>query len=203
MLPVLMLAAATAQLATPQPAKPIITLQDYPEDAVEREMQGAVLFDVYVDPLGKPLGCKVERVFETDFGAVTCRKVQRTTFKPARDAEGNPAYGRFQSILNFWLPDVEGKFKYPLARLPDLSFTVKPSPALGPSRVVKLAAQIGVDGKVTECAPGGDKADVVWATAACSRLKLEWKDEPLQDARGTKRAYVREIIVAFVPDKAS
>ncbi len=194
----LIMVAAAAQLAAPQPKEAFITLEDYPTSAMAKNQHGAVIFNLVTDPRGKPLKCAVESIKDTDFGALVCKKAMRARFQPATDRSGAPVHGVFHSVMNFWLPDERGSDKYPYAATPDLAVTVQSSPN-GP-REGKLAVLFDASGKPSDCAPDAGEESAAQSKAACDFLLGQWNGGPLKGAEGLSVPHVRNMKIAFVPD---
>ncbi len=157
----LLLAAASALPVPPQPpASGLITQADYPAEALRGERQGAVLFNLFVDPRGKALNCAVEEVYDADFSRIVCAKVRQATFRPAMNRDGKPAYGFIRTVANIWLP--------PGGKRRDLSDRAVAGPVLlGEARPglltarrdVRLAVVVNGKGGIADCAPASEQAD--------------------------------------------
>ncbi len=204
MVAIFLLAAASALPVPPQPPMPgLITPEDYPADALRGEKQGAVLFNLFVDPRGKALNCAVETVYDADFSRLVCQKVLQATFRPATDREGKPAYGFIRTVANVWLPQAGKETAYPIETLPDLSFWVKPVRGLTERRDVKLAVVVDGKGGIADCAPASEGTDSRLVDAACAQLKSQWTGAQLEYPQGTRMSYVRELTVSFEPEGAT
>jgi len=194
----LMIAAAAAQLTAPQPREAFITLEDYPAAAMARNQHGAVIFNLVTDPRGKPLKCAVESIKDTDFGALVCKKAMRARFEPATDRTGTPVHGVFHSVMNFWMPDERGSDNYPYVATPDLAVTVQG----GTASEVKLAVLFDERGKPVDCAADTSEKAAAQSKAACDFLLGQWTGGPLKGAEDLAVPHVRNMKIAFVPERA-
>ena len=199
-----LLAAASALPLSPQPpTSGVISSQDYPAEVLRGEKQGAVLFNMYVDPRGKPLSCNVEEVYDADFSKIACARAMRTTFRPATNRDGQPVFGYFRTVSNFWLPESGKASAYPIKPLPDLSFSVKPAPGLTARRDVTVALIVNGEGEIADCAPGGEGTEKRLTDAACAQLKAQWTGEQLEYPQGSLKSYVRALTVSFEPESVA
>jgi len=194
----LMIAAAAAQLTAPQPREAFITLEDYPAKALSRHQHGAVIFNLVTDPRGKPLKCTVESIKETDFGALVCKKAMRARFEPATNGNGAPVHGVFRSVMNFWLPDERGSDNYPYVATPDLAVTVQG----GTAGEVKLAVLFDERSKPVDCVPDAGEKAVAQSKVACDFLLRQWSGAPLKGTEDLSVPHVRNMKIAFVPERA-
>lgn len=89
----------------------IVTSDDYPPQALDKNEQGSVGILVRVDSKGAVADCVVEKSSgSAALDAQTCRLVWlRAKFKPARDASGEPVEGSYQQTITWligedWVP---------------------------------------------------------------------------------------------------
>ncbi|WP_324749865.1 TonB family protein [Sphingomonas sp. LY54] len=176
---------------------------DYPTSALQRGEEGAVEYRVVVSPEGKPENCEVLAITgEEKFGRLTCSLLmRRARFSPATDEAGQPAYGVFHSINNFWLPKGT-KSKYPMRLTPDLSLAVESLPADVPSPA-KAAVHIVVDegGAVQTCSVPSSELHQTLASVACAQIPKLWEEAPVKNAAGLAIPYVRTVTVSFEAER--
>ena len=82
-------------------------VQVYPIEALRNEEEGLVKLRVLVSREGKPEGCQIyESTRPATFDDMVCFFMMRElTFKPARDANGQPAAGVYEASVRYVLPD--------------------------------------------------------------------------------------------------
>lgn len=109
-----------------------VTSDDYPPEALRANAQGTVAFVLDVDASGKVSDCTVTSSSQSSIlDQTTCALLRaRATFRPARDASGNPVSGRYSTRVNWVLP-----------------LTVKP-PRSG---VIVTRMTIAPDGGILDC----------------------------------------------------
>ena len=77
---------------------------DYPNEAIRRGQEGRVAYKVTIDETGRVTSCVVTSSSGyplLDEG--TCRAMRNVRFEPARDADGAPTTGNFESA---WIYDL-------------------------------------------------------------------------------------------------
>lgn len=204
MFDLIILAAAVAQLATPQPKTPIITFNDYPSSAASGGEQGAVIFSLLVDPAGKPLKCQVDAIQGHDFGALVCNKAMRARFTPASDRSGAPIHGIFHNAMSFWLPGEKGSENYPYKTGPDLAIVLKPEAlAQLTQQEVAVVVQFDADGKPVDCGPGARQAGNGQVEQACKTTVASLAGKAIAPAPVPAAPYVAAFKVAFIAQKTA
>src|SRR5438132_14337354 len=100
--------ALAAQLAAPNTAPPaqqqgLISYEEYPQAALDRGEQGAVYFQVVINPEGRVDRCTVlGSSGYHDLDDATSRLVTlRARFSPAQDDDRKPTYGTYRSGINW------------------------------------------------------------------------------------------------------
>lgn len=80
-------------------------LRDYPSDAVRRGEQGSVRFVVIVDETGKVVECRQSDATVLDrLESGACKGMERATFEPALDADGQPMRSYYATKIRYVLP---------------------------------------------------------------------------------------------------
>jgi hypothetical protein len=191
-------AIAAAMMAPGPPLKPPITFHDYPEKMLRRNEEGAAVIALLIDPRGIPVACEVEQIIGTDVSKISCAKYMKAQFPPAIDNDGQPAFGLYRTVSNFWLPGNGANFPVKLA--PAFTLKVKSAGAsqMQPT-VVAVAITVGVDGKAGSCRATKADVEARLANAACKALQSGWIGKPRTDRSGKPVSYVSEILVAFEP----
>ena len=102
-----LLAQAAVPQAVPLPARDqgLISVADYPREALRKGWQGAVHVDLKVGANGRVRACAVSRSSgHKILDNATCRiLIARARFKPARDSAGRPVEGHYQTHINWRL----------------------------------------------------------------------------------------------------
>ncbi len=199
MLAALLVAAASSLVPPQAPTTSPIRVDDYPNGVTLEGQKGAVIFNLGIDPQGKPVSCDVEQVIGVDFSKLTCRRYMSARFKPAADRNGQPIFGAYRTVMNLWLPD-PNVADYPRKLAPEMTLKVKAMPGVLTSPTeVKVIALIDDRAQVAEC-EAAVATDARLVTTACQRLKSEWKDKIRTDASGKPIAFVRALTIAFEPE---
>ena len=96
---------------TPRPARAdlgaLVTADDYPAEALEKEEEGAVGFRLEVAANGRVTSCTITRSSgSASLDSTTCRLMQtRARFTPARDSMGRPTADALNSRIVWRLPE--------------------------------------------------------------------------------------------------
>lgn len=167
------LAVAFAQLTPPNSAIPnagsVVYGDDYPAGARARGEEGQVFVEVLVNPLGRVDSCTI--LLSSGFPELdnaTCGiLLKRATFKPARDADGNPIYSFFRSPRFTWSL---GRYQRPREVTPDFELTINRAP-IGYKMPINLEVdfQTSPTGSTSDCKPASD-APVELAKLACDTI---------------------------------
>jgi TonB family protein len=107
-------------------------VSDYPPGALDRNEQGAVYFQVVVNPEGRVDTCTILLSSGyNDLDYATCQLVtKRARFSPAQDQDGKPIYGTYRQVINWRISnrpfgtDVVSTPTIP----PDLDLTINKAP---------------------------------------------------------------------------
>lgn len=161
--------------ASPSTPIPWFAEDDYPIQAFERRWEGTTVFELIIDPNGRPAGCAVEVSSGHEIlDKRTCSiAMKRAKFAPALDARGAPAYGVYRSRLN-WAVDPElwaqsevgPDFEVSLNRLPD--------GATGPISI-KYAVLVDATGKPLECRAITTGQDDALNVLGCAKIKQDYR----------------------------
>lgn len=170
---------------------------------ISRENITAAVVDLWIDPDGWVIECKLSRFLGTEQIAVeTCGAAAGAKLQPARDASGNAVYGFYRTgILAFppgWEPvasQMSRNLKM-LDRHVDLVISLNAIPDdLASGRLLPLNLMIDQSGTVVACEPG-EGANPNWWSVACEQAtQAEW--DRRTSLSGTPVNYVRNIVVEF------
>lgn len=149
-------------------------MSDYPTAAKNEAREGVTGFRLVVAANGLPTECAITASSgSSDLDAATCANVmRRARFRPALDANGNPANGSFSSRVRWTIPK---------------------TPAFIESGERKLTFTVEKDGTVTNCVEtrAGHSYPNSFAQSLCASGN---KVMPYTDAAG---APVRKQVVIF------
>ena len=101
-------AAPSASQAVPRaPLHTYLTNADYPSEAIRNGEQGTVEFRLTVDLNGRVSDCAIQASSGSAvLDATSCRiMTERARFNPARDENGKPVPGPFESRISWRLPE--------------------------------------------------------------------------------------------------
>jgi hypothetical protein len=166
----LFLALAPVFTVTPANLDAILTPNDYPTWAVEREESAAAVVDVLVEPSGRVSRCVLQQTIGSkNLGREICSIAMKRRVQPARDAQGTETYGVARTLLRMFLDETqEGEAVRKTVRAPDVVLAVTKLP--GGEKMAEAEVLISVDetGHATSCGPrsAGDRQQVV--EAICS-----------------------------------
>lgn len=153
---------------------------------------GGLWYEGFVDPDGNIESCQVlVAVGDTEAATKVCNQMVGRRVTPARDSESHKAYGYFLGSLSF-TPEVA---QMPVGVLQsDMTIEAKGLPG-GQRTRVGIAVNVGSDGKVIACDPGGDSP---LGKVACQQAST--MDLPVSKSKdGAAVAYLRPLIVEFQP----
>ena len=197
-MPVLGLLAMSSVIAA-APAGPSTWYlgDDYPIEAFERRWEGATLFQLTVDPNGRPVHCAVE--VSSGHGLLDKRAcsiaMKRARFMQALSSRGTPAYGVYRTRLNWALDpanfaqsEIGPDFEVSVSRLPDGSS--------GPVSV-KYAVEVDAAGNPVACNPfpGSHKT---LGELGCAKLKQDYR-KTVSTPDGRTVAAVQTAWITFTP----
>ena len=149
--------------------------EDYPFRAFERKWEGATIFDVTVDPRGRPVGCNVDvssghELLDEKACSVA---LKRARFQPALDAKGNPTYGVYRSRLN-WAIDPELWAQSEAG--PDFEVSINKLPAGASSPVsVQYAVLVDAAGVPIDCRALTLNYGNALNEVGCAKIKADYR----------------------------
>ncbi len=182
--------------ASPTTPTPWFFNADYPDRAFERRWEGATIFELTVDPSGRPVGCAVDvssghEMLDERACAIA---LKRAKFEPALDAKGNPAYGVYRSRLN-WALDPERWAQSEAG--PDYEVSVNKLPDGADSPVsVKYAVLVDASGAPVDCRALTGHFGNVLNDIGCAKIKQDYRKAAMI-APGSPVAAVRTAWITF------
>lgn len=192
------LAGAAAVPAVPVQPNTWFTSKDNPKTALAVADRGQVAYRIDVAPDGTAIRCTPAE--DTDLGRKVCELVMKhARFQPAKDDQGQAAYGLHDGVASFLMPGG--------GRRPDrsrLAVTVDslPGGAASPA-YAKVAFAVDSSGAIGGCAstPGERRRNMqtieALGPAACAALAKDFRPTPARDAAGTPVVSVQSAIVRF------
>ncbi len=192
------LLAAAAALMPPTPAgHDLVTNDNYPKWALDRDKSAGVIYTVFVTPDDTIAKCVVRASRgDKDLADSICPMIERQRMKPAIDAEGRTTYGVYTDVVNFVLSGTPGAAGLPIGRGPDAVFTVNALPAgEGPTSNARVTVEVGNDGTVSHCSPAVKDPGKL-AELACHQLGGA-KIGPMKLGERDVVPYVQSLSVQF------
>jgi hypothetical protein len=151
-------------------------------------------YEAFAGPDGTIEACRV-RVAVGDAAAATkvCDQIVGRRVMPAHDPEGHKIHGYLLGSLTF----ADNLPQMPVSTLPaDLTIAAKGLPD-GKSARIGLTIEVGKDGKVIACQPGGETS----ALGAVACQQVDGIEMPVGKSKaGAAVAYLRPMVVDFEPD---
>jgi TonB family protein len=182
--------------ASPTTPTPWYIDEDYPFHAFERKWEGTTIFELTVDPRGRPVGCTVDvssghAILDERACSVA---LKRAKFQPALDAKGNPTYGVHRTRLN-WAIDPELWAQSEAGPDFEVSVSKLPAGADGPVSV-QYAVLVDAAGVPVDCRAltpnfGGALNDV-----GCAKIKADYRRAAML-APGSPVSAVRTAWITF------
>jgi len=195
-MPVLgLLAMSTVMAAAPTGPSTWYIGDDYPVQAFERRWEGATLFQLTVDPSGKPVNCTIEQSSGHELlDKRACSiAMKRARFMQALGSGGTPAYGVYRTRLNwaidpayFAQSEIGPDFEVSLSKMPDGS--------TGPVSI-KYAVEVDAAGNPVACNafPG---SPLVLSELGCAKIKQDFR-KTVSTADGRTVAAVQTAWITF------
>ncbi|MEO6198340.1 MAG: energy transducer TonB [Sphingomicrobium sp.] len=149
--------------------------EDYPMQAFERKWEGTTIFELTVDPTGRPVGCTVDK--SSGYGVLddrTCMvAMKRARFSPALDSRGAPTYGVYRSRLNWAIdPDMWAQSEVG----PDFEVSVNKLPSGASAPVsVKYAVMVDASGAAVDCQAISTGYGDALGPLGCAKLKQDYR----------------------------
>lgn len=191
-----MLLASSVMAATPTTPAPWFEGDDYPIQAFERRWEGTTVFQLTVDPRGKPVGCTVEESSGHDMlDRRACSiAMKRARFMAALDVSGAPTYGVYRSRLTWALDpslwtqsEVGPDFEVSLNKLPD---------GASAPLSVKYAVQVDASGAPVACSAATSGHPEVLNELGCAKIKQDYR-KTVAGAAGTPIGAVQTAWITF------
>lgn len=189
----ILLMAASGLMSVPE-----ATSFDYPQEALRNDRSGAAVIAMMVDPKGKVVRCEIRQEFgDKALSSRICDLQQR--HKPARDENGDPAFGMINAIVKYWLPGSEAGDQ--IARMvdaPNVTLSVADLPTEAEGKIdTKVIVRVDEAGLVAACQPEAEEdIEKPYAAVACSQFS--GLSLGVQNGRDdVPVSYVRDLRVRF------
>ena len=182
--------------ASPTTPTPWFVNDDYPFRAFERRWEGTTIFEVAVDPRGRPVGCTVDvssghAILDDRACAVA---LKRARFEPALDSKGNPIYGIYRTRVA-WAIDPENWSQSEAGPDFEVSVNKLPDSADGPVSV-KYAVLVDANGAPVDCRALTSNYGNVLNDVGCNKIKQDYRKAAML-APGSPVAAVRTAWITF------
>ncbi|WP_156135355.1 hypothetical protein [Novosphingobium malaysiense] len=196
-----LLIAAAAALSAPS-AK--TAMPEYPVWAARKDRSAGIIYELVVDPQGKPIRCDTLRFAgDEKLALAICPLLIRTRYRPATLADGTPATGLIRSFIYLVLDgSAQANAIRALQVDPDVILNVNHLPDGTQSLDADLVLQIDKTGGVVDCAAGAKQAPGPIIDAVCANREV-LTQPPRQDAQGNPLEYVTNLKVRLVAASAS
>lgn len=167
-----------------------VDLDDYPDKAMRMNKSAAVLADVVVNPKGEMIRCDtVGTTGDADLAERICGIYDSKRHRPARFADGSPAWFVERDVYKMYLPGTSPAAAITALRKPDLILEVEALPAAMKSLDAMVVVAVDANGQVTDCAPdAGDDLSAVTEVVCANAGKA--RHEIFRDGTGTAVPYV-------------
>jgi hypothetical protein len=197
----MMAAAAASPVASPAGAMypgnflEVITPADYPREDLKAGRSAGTLVAYAIDPKGKLVQCrKMAAVGDVALSGRICAIVATHRYKPARRANGEPAYFIAHDMVKFFTPDTpQGATVMRTQPLPDMDLRVSGLPDGKKQISGDLLLDIDETGQATDCALAADNKEP-GLLSLCSSLAL-FKLGVEHDVAGKPVRYVTHLRV--------
>lgn len=201
----IVVAGAAVVAAAPIEPNTWFSSKDHPKTALAVAERGHIAYTIDVAPDGTAVRCQPAGT--TDLDSKVCELVmKRARFQPARDAQGQPAFGLHDGVASFLMPGNT-------ARRPDrakLAVRVDQLPAgVTSPAYARVAFAVDGAGAISQCASaggsGGRRMQIVeaLAPAACERLGKDYRAVVARNAAGEPVPSVQTVMVRFEVPPAS
>ena len=148
---------AAAALSAPLPIeRSLLGTQDYPTNALERNISAAALVELVISPRGKVENCTLlASRGDEKLAATMCGLIKNRKWAAAIGPDGLPAYGVVRTLLRFFIPDTAiGDQIGAMAQRPDIELAVNRLPITGVKFFdVKVSLLVNRNGSVVACEP--------------------------------------------------
>lgn len=190
------LALSSVMAAAPTGPSTWYLEDDYPIQAFERRWEGATLFQLTVDPNGKPVFCAIEASSGHEMlDKRACSiAMKRARFMQALGSSGAPSYGVYRTRLN-WALDPAYFAQSEIGPDFEISLSKLPAGASGPVSV-KYAVEVDAAGNPLACNAFPGNGSVVLAELGCAKIKQDFR-KTVSTADGRTVAAVQTAWITF------
>ena len=148
---------AAAALSAPLPIEGSLPgTNDYPTEALTKEISAAAFVELVVTPQGKVASCKLlASSGDGKLADAMCGLTKRRKWAAATGPDGLPAYGVVRTLLRFFIPKTAvGDQIGAMVQSPDVEVTVNHLPVNGAKFYdAKISLLVGRNGSVGACEP--------------------------------------------------
>lgn len=185
--------ASSASAAPPQMIGSPISFEDYPQRALQNKEEGYVSVEVSVSADGAPLSCEVtESAGHSALDEVTCRRLMKARFEPARGPDGVAISGIFHTAVGWSMPSPgvvpDNRVLVPLAALPK-----------GYVQATSTFLSFDATGSLATCEIRASSGSKAFDEIACDLLRKQMKITPPHALKNAPAAGYRYIPVATLP----
>ena len=192
--------ALAVQLTAAKPIDPVRWFYDadWEKLVASKGGHGLTLFRVTVTPDGRPQDCVIETTSGVpELDRLTCERVlQRARFRPAKWADGTPAYDVYRKSV-LWADLAAFEYSFPV----DVEIKVSRMPK-GARAPMKLTVTFAVDasGRRSSCEALDRNANPTLVSLACQQVLANYPAIPAKNRAGATVPSIQNATVNFVTD---
>lgn len=185
--------ASSASAVPPKMISSSIGFEDYPQRALRNNEEGYVSVDVSVSADGAPLSCEItESAGHSALDEVTCRRLMKARFEPARDPDGVAVAGNFYTSVGWSMPSPgvvpDNRVFVPVAALPN-----------GYVEATSTFLSFDAAGSLATCEIKASSGSKAFDEIACDLLRKQMKIAPPHALGNAPAAGYRYVPVAALP----
>jgi len=185
--------ASPASAVPPKMISSPIKFEDYPQQALRNRQEGYVSIELKVSVNGAPLSCQVtESARHSALDEVTCKRLMKARFEPARGPDGVAVAGNFHTAVGWSMPAPgvvpDSRVFVPVAALPN-----------GYVQPTSTFLSFDAAGFLATCEIKATSGSEAFDKVACALLRKQMKITPPHAIGNARAAGYRYVPVAALP----
>jgi TonB family protein len=182
--------ASPASATPPKMISSPIKFGDYPQQALRNKQEGYVSVELKISVNGAPLSCEVtESAGHSALDEVTCKRLMKARFEPARDPDGVAVAGNFHTSVGWSMPSPgvvpDNRVFVPVAALPN-----------GYVEATSTFLSFDAAGSLATCEIKASSGSKAFDETACALLRKQMKIAPPHALGNAPAAGYRYVPVA-------
>jgi hypothetical protein len=163
---------ATTHADAPDPEQ-LLTVEDYPQFALVRDLSAAAMVELYVSPQGRAMECQPGKVWgEGELADAMCDILRHKHLPPAHLANGAPAYSVVRGMARLFIPGTRGGDDILRLSAPaDIEMMAPHLPGGAGRAELSLLLTVTPEGTVADCVPAPGERQEDLARAVCPALR--------------------------------